>query len=155
MRGGGSGPKGRSCGPSGRSDGRGQGGDIGEGKEPSFTRTEPRGERSKNGSHSPVWEGARLPLAGGCGQRLKMIRKFDSALALVRVTTKIPTEHLHSSACRARTNREHCPMLGSTPAVEKRDGARQDGDLVPALGLGSLGQAHISRRASWPVASIR
>src|SRR5262249_4614108 len=75
--------------------------------------------------------------------------------SVARCHRKKPTEHLHLPVFRARTNREHCPMLGSRPAVEKHDGARQGGDLVPTLGLRSRGQAHISRRASWPVASIR
>src|SRR5215470_14487798 len=144
-----SGPKGRSCGPA-RSYGEAKAVTSARAQEPSFTRTEPRAERSKNGSHSPVREGARLPgRLWITSQRSSEIR-LNSSVA--RCHRKKPTEHLHLPAFRARTNREHCPMLGSRPAVEKHDGARQGGDLVPTLGLGSLGQAHISRRASWPVA---
>src|SRR6266478_1372919 len=138
MLGGGSGRKARSCGPWARSYRRGQGGHIGEGKEPSFTRTEPREERSENRRHPPVcgvgqlWTRSR----GGLKGRLSPVprggglRRENSCRAIC-ICRCLVLEQIRNIVCIARP-----------AAVEKPDGAGEGGDLVPRLGLGCRGQTH-------------
>src|SRR5258708_417907 len=144
MLGGGSGRKARSCGPWARSYRRGQGGHIGEGKEPSFTRTEPREERSENRRHPPACGGERpfgfgprgTRSRGGGKGRLSPVprgggRGGENSCRAICFCGCLVLEQIRNIVCMARP-----------AAVEKPDGAGEGGDLVPRLGLGCRGQTH-------------